>query len=330
MKNRLCQRVFVYSSGFKRPILFVLAMFAALLICLTAPQQPVALASTRLQSSHSHSATFPPATLDQLLALTPDELQDVDIALVNLISATGLKGSEDLDISQSLATLDAWAQKIKLDTQSRMSAFYQDPSRYDNSANLFKVVNMVLTLKNAIGVDYDQAIMSRTEFHDSRNFFLHGCLTGDKLGGCISIPTLCVAVGRRLGYPLKLVLTREHVFFRWDDGKEIFNMEACCPGCDTYPDAYYRQWPCELGDIDIKLNGYLRSLTAVEELAVFIQTRGHCLFDTGNIADAQLMYAHAYRLMPDSLDMLAHMRKTVNYEIEKFQNISARMKHEEE
>ncbi len=73
------------------------------------------------------------------------------------------------------------------------------PERYDNSVNLFKIVNMILTLKNAIGVDYDQDIMQNSDFHDSRDFFLHGCLNGEMKGGCISIPTLCVTVGRRLG-----------------------------------------------------------------------------------------------------------------------------------
>lgn len=267
--------------------------------------------------------------LSQLLSLSLEELEHVDIALMNLICARGLTGSEDLDIDAGLNTLNKWAREIESDTQSRMESFDSNPARYDNSINLFKIVNMVLTLKNHIGVDYNQEIMEKAKFDDSRDFFLHGCLDGKKEGGCVSIPTLCVAIGRRLGYPLKLVLTREHVFFRWDDGKEVFNMEACCPGCDNHPDEYYVHWPNELKDIDLEMNGYLKSLTAAEELGLFLEMRGHCLYDDGNIADAQVMYSYAYKLMPDSLDRLAHVHKTFNNEIRKFQDIEATMSKKE-
>ena len=56
--------------------------------------------------------------------------------------------------------------------------------------------------------------------------------------------TLQVPVGRRLGYPLKLVVTKAHVFVRWDDGRERFNIEtAGNGGTGSYSDEYYRSWP---------------------------------------------------------------------------------------
>ena len=56
--------------------------------------------------------------------------------------------------------------------------------------------------------------------------------------------TLQVPVGRRLRYPLKLVVTKAHVFVRWDDGRERFNIEtAGNGGADSYSDEYYRSWP---------------------------------------------------------------------------------------
>ncbi len=43
---------------------------------------------------------------------------------------------------------------------------------------------------------------------DSRFLFIHGLLTG--FGGtCVSMPILYLAIARRLGYPLKLVETKE-------------------------------------------------------------------------------------------------------------------------
>lgn len=83
-------------------------------------------------------------------------------------------------------------------------------------------------------------------------------------------------------------------------------MEACCPGCDTHPDEYYKNWPQKIDDEEVELNHLLQSLTASEELGLFIETRGHCLYDADRIPEAQIMYAHAYRLMPAQV-RLAHM-----------------------
>jgi hypothetical protein len=254
--------------------------------------------------------------LDRLIAMPEKELESVDIAQMNLVCSEDLPGSETLDIRQCLATLDQWADIIRKDTDNRLPSFQANPKKYNNSVNLFKVVNMVLCLKEQIGVDYNQEIMRRTEFPDSKDVFIHGCITGKKEGGCVSIPTLCVSVGRRLGYPLKLVLTREHVFFRWDDGREVFNMEACCPGCDTHPDEYYRSWPRPLSEQEVKDNHFLMSLTAAEELGLFLEMRGHCLFDTGRLAEAQVMYANAYRLMPAQV-RLGHMDRVIREELRK-------------
>ncbi|MCF7954972.1 MAG: hypothetical protein K9M75_04130 [Phycisphaerae bacterium] len=260
-----------------------------------------------------------PKNVDQLLNMSEAEIAKLDIGLVNLLCAEGLDGSEDLDIDKCLATIDEWAEFIRKDTQARMPAYFNNPAKYDNSVNLFKIVTMILCLKNDIGVDYNQDIMKREVFPDSKDVFIHGCLTGKKHGGCVSIPTLCVAVGRRLGYPLKLVCTKRHVFFRWDDGKEVFNMEACCPGCDTHPDDYYKKWPTNVTATEIRVDKLLQSLTPSEEMALFLETRGHCLFDTGRAAEAQLMYANAYKLMPTQVK-LANIDQLIKSEIMKIRN----------
>ncbi len=303
-------------SSFSFRYLLTGCMLTAALFLLSASSSN----STR-QASEDTNLTF-----DQLLSMSPQELENIDIALMNLICAKDLNGAENLDIKACLKTLDKWAEIVEKDTKARLPNYHNNPANYDNSINLFKIVNMVLCLKDQIGMDYNQKIMQSTDFSNSRDFFIHGCITGKKEGGCISIPLTCVAVGRRLGYPLKLVTTRQHIFFRWDDGKEVFNMEACCPGCDSHPDKYYMNWPFKITKADVKLNNYLKSLTSAEELAICLQTRGHCLYDNGKVTEAQLMYAYAYKLMPDSLDMLAGIQETFNHEIKKFQEIDRQIK----
>lgn len=91
-------------------------------------------------------------TLNRLLAMTPHELEKVDIALMNLICAKGLKGAESLDIEKSLSTLDSWAEWIREDTERRLPAFFHNRAKYDNSINLFRAVTMALCLKEDLGV----------------------------------------------------------------------------------------------------------------------------------------------------------------------------------
>ena len=66
------------------------------------------------------------------------------------------------------------------------------------------------------------------------------------------MPVLYVAVGRRRGYPLKLVEAPTHLFFRWEDPDgerfnvpEVFNVEGTGHGISFHPDDYYRIWPRE-------------------------------------------------------------------------------------
>jgi hypothetical protein len=54
-----------------------------------------------------------PHNLAELLALKPEQLDRVDIALINLVCAEGLRGSENLDVQSCLDTLDAWAFRVK-------------------------------------------------------------------------------------------------------------------------------------------------------------------------------------------------------------------------
>ena len=101
------------------------------------------------------------------------------------------------------------------------------------------------------------------------------------LGTCSSLPVLQVAVGRRLGYPLKLVTTKGHLFVRWEDAHERFNIEAAGRGVNRFTDDYYRHWPFELAPAEEVAEGYLKSLTPPEELAVFLSIRGMCLREAG-------------------------------------------------
>jgi hypothetical protein len=96
------------------------------------------------------------------------------------------------------------------------------------------------------------------------------------------------------------VLTHGHIFARWEgaDGRDRFNVECASRGMLSFPDAYYKTWPTPLTDEQVRKGRYLLSLGAAEELAVFVESRGHCLLDNGRTREARMAYEHACRLDP--------------------------------
>jgi len=254
-------------------------------------------------------------SIPKLLALSPEEIEKVDIALMNLICAKGLKRTDDIDTEKCLSTIDNWAELIRVDTQLRLPQFHQNPEKYDDSQKLFKLVNMVLYLKDKLGVNYDPASANSRDFSNPDKIFIHGLLDGARSGTCTSIPTLCVAIGRRLGYPLKLVLAKGHIFFRWEDGNDRFNIEACCRGVDSHDDEHYKKWPHLIDEAELQRGHYLRSLTATEELSLFMNARAVTLEDNGRLYEAQVAYANACLLMPRHVPPLLASLSLIDHEL---------------
>ena len=112
------------------------------------------------------------------------------------------------------------------------------------------------------------------------------------------MPILYIAWGRRLDYPLKLVKAKSHLFMRWDSPTEKFDMDATGKGLDKEDDEFYKKWPFPLNEADIQAENYLKSLSAKEELSVFLSIRGACQTDNGQLGDALASFSLAYKLVP--------------------------------
>lgn len=229
------------------------------------------------------------------------ELASHDIAAVNLACATGLPGAEGLDVGHCLAMLDAWAGHVGRETARCAGQFQRDPPAFENSRAYFRVLVLATVLQEDCGVRYDPTLVERDDFFgDAGNLFLHGVLRG-RGGTCSSLPPLYVAVGRRLGYPLRLVQTNSHLFARWDDPAtgERFNVECTSRGLNCHPDDYYRTWPRPTTPAEVERCGWLVSQTPRAELAGFLVSRGHCRLDNGRHRQAAACYAHACVLAPE-------------------------------
>lgn len=254
--------------------------------------------------------------LHALLALDPAAFRKIDIARMNLICTHGLPGAEGVNIEKELAVLDTWSAAVRSETDRMLYRFRQDPADYNNSEGYFRILMLITVLQQDFGVTYHSQRINNPDFTDSRDVFLHGLTNGSTKtrhpgGTCVSMPVVYVAVARRLGYPVKLVTTKEHVFARWEGEHERFNIEATNQGLSVYKDEYYTTFPSELSKAELDSGAYLRSLSPAEELAVFMVTRGNVLEDTGHEAEAIVAYAYAHMLDPKSIDHFDQLGRSV-------------------
>jgi len=255
-----------------------------------------------------------PESLRQLLTSPASQIGRLDIALVNMLCAGGLPGAESLSPRQCLATLEEWTERVRSETERNLYRFRTNPREFDSSEGYFRMLMMAVVLYEDFSVRYNPARITTPDkadtddhfFADSRDLFLHGLLAPllaprpSRLGTCSSLPVLYIALGRRLGYPLKLVTTKAHLFIRWESSTERFNLEATGKGMNRWDDDHFKRWPFPVTEEEIQADGYLKSLTPIEELALFLSLRGHCLKEAGRMPEAIASYAEAARLAPDS------------------------------
>lgn len=124
-------------------------------------------------------------------------------------------------------------------------------------------------------------------------------MVGDDNGGtCVSMPVLYTAVARRLDYPVYMVTANAHVFCRWDEPRDRFNIEATNQGMNSFEDDYYMTWPKPITKAQVEKGWFLRSLNNAESFATFLAARGHCLEDNSEASKARVAYAMAAEKNP--------------------------------
>jgi hypothetical protein len=168
----------------------------------------------------------------QLVMLPEDELARLDIALVNLACAADLPDAPGPVVWEAcIKRLDHWASLIGGYTERLLPKFRRSPHEYEHSEAYFRMLCLATVLQRDCGVRYNPAKVSPDVPLDTADSFIHGAVLGEG-GTCCSLPVVWAAVGRRLGYPLKLVscLSEKfsHLFLRWEGpgSRKRFNIEA--------------------------------------------------------------------------------------------------------
>ncbi|OGV63917.1 MAG: hypothetical protein A2498_09625 [Lentisphaerae bacterium RIFOXYC12_FULL_60_16] len=257
-----------------------------------------------------------PKTLDELLALSSDQLEKVDIARINLLCAVGLRGSEKLDVEQCIRTLDAWASNIDWQTKRNFHRFREQPSEYSNSIAYYRMGMMGTILVQDMQIQYNPKLEEKQHnesipgrsiqqwnafFSDSRDVFLHGLVTDRRYGTCASMPFLYVAVSRRLGYPVYVAARKYHLYARYEEDGKHLNIEATeNQGFSTPTDEEYRDMGYLMTDEEIRECGWLRPLSNKEVLGVCLQIRASCLRSMKRYDDEVATLTQARRYVPDT------------------------------
>lgn len=274
-------------------------------------------------------------SLKQLCESPEKYLGKVSIAVLNLICAGGLPHSENIDIERYFDWMEEAAHVADFNVRRHLYRFNASPRTYHISLGYFCCYHLLQTLQEEFGVRYNPARVRDPKFQDpkchdpdfsdSRDLFIHGIIDGPG-GTCSSMPVLYTAVGRILGSPLKLVETRGHLFFRWDDPKgtrfgypDVFNVEGTGEGIGSDSDDHYRKWPEPWTETDIAAGYYLKSLSPAEELAGFLATRAECLTCNHRIEEAHQAYTWASALVPTDPRYRALQKKLagmLNFKIE--------------
>lgn len=249
---------------------------------------------------------IPVPTMKELLS-TPKALAECDIAVLNLLCAQGLPGSQDLDIQKCVRLLDQWAEHTRRETTKYLPAFYRDPKIGDNSEAKYRMLIIAAVLVEDMMCDYNMELVtsgimdneqSTAFFRDSRDVFIHGLLTHKRRGTCSFMPVLLTAMAQRLGYPVKLSTVKGHLIAIWDDGKEHFNIGYAGKGITFDSDDFYRKWPKPMSDAEYKSGLYLRPFSNKEALSIFLSIRAMCCLEHRNFEEAKASAQYACALRP--------------------------------
>lgn len=242
--------------------------------------------------------------------MTPEELARQDVAAYNLACACGLPdaGLDESACHACLSFLDDRAEETAVSIEA-LTDFYHDNAAHYESWNRFRMIRLACVMHET-HVRYNPARIPPGNIYntagipyDTNDQFIHGAILGDG-GTCASLPIIILAVGRRLGFPLKLVAaqgkTAGHLFVRWEDDTDRFNMEVTQmgKGLCILPDEHFREGIFNVPKWLFRDTRSGQSMTAPEELATFLRLRGYRLGHFGHYREALDCLAWAAALVP--------------------------------
>lgn len=218
--------------------------------------------------------------IDKLLSL-PEK--DIDIGIAALTIATGIY--PELDIKAYSEKIDAMVTAARLVAKGST-----DPDYRIRALNTF--------LYKYMGIKYD---LSDTNAEKLQNRYLNGILD-TKMGSCITMPILYIAIAQRLGYPIYPVSVPWHYFLRYVDPKLKQQNIETTGGGGYVPDEEYTE-VLQIPKMGIKSGAYLRTMTYREFIADLVAENAADYGMRGNHLKAIHYLEKAIKVNPRSADI---------------------------
>jgi tetratricopeptide (TPR) repeat protein len=244
---------------------------------------------------------------DILIAKSPEEISQIDLTTLSLSCLGGLPDTDGIDLDQARSRIDKLAALVKDKTAAAEKIMLSENPKFKDSPE-YRALMLVGTLQddfNYAHETFQTSAIPRPPVDDQgknrpEDMFFHGGANQVE-GPEIDNPILFVAVGQKLGYPVKLVAAPGHLFARWEtpDGKTLFDIEETPDTMRPRYNDYYRKRKIPNSDKVVKEGHFFQSLTPLQAFAVMLQARGNCLQNLGRTAEADEAYAAAHRFAPD-------------------------------
>ena len=167
-------------------------------------------------------------TAEQLIGLSDEQLAEFDPLAVNLIVAKGIPRLADLDIRHYQHQVNAWAWDFAYEyLPAWTTVFEKEPEYYAHNRRLFEFGMIQQFFTQVIGITYNEEERDglRIRLLNPSDLFLSG-LFDTLQGTCANMPVLYVALAWRMGWSVSLACNRTHYLVRYDDGVQVFNIEA--------------------------------------------------------------------------------------------------------
>jgi regulator of sirC expression with transglutaminase-like and TPR domain len=140
------------------------------------------------------------------------------------------------------------------------------------------------------------AIRPSPDLHDPCNL-LPSAVLERKVGYCVGIAAVYLALAERLDLPIYAVATPSRVFLRYDDGERRINIETLQAGVSISDDQYAAEQ--KIAPTSIRRGIFLRDLSDDQFLAQVYNNLGMVYSERKQFAEAERAYRQALDLHPD-------------------------------
>jgi hypothetical protein len=243
-------------------------------------------------------------TVDQLVALPNEELCKVDPLVVNLVIAKGIPSLSNLDIGHYVDLADHWADCIKNMLPEAEAHFRRTPHQWKTDINYVRLAAMCQFVVDGLGIRYQEDQVNPGPegilYTNPGDLFLNGIMDTMR-GTCGNMAALYVVLGWRMGWPVSLACVRSHFICRYEDGTNVYNLEATMTASGTPicspPDEYFIT-KHQLPQIALDCGSDLTSTTPRQMLGLFLKLRARHLENINRLVEAEPDYLLARYLFP--------------------------------